>query len=557
MSTAQFHRGPDSGSVTTLAPGAAFGHRRLAILDLSSQGSQPMTSRDGRWTLVLNGEIFNYRELRAQLSGIPWRSETDTEVLLEAVAAWGLDRALQKTIGMFALALWDHRERSLLLARDRVGEKPLVYFWDGTIFAFASELKALARLHESQIDPVAADAYFGLGYVPAPLSIFRNTYKLPAGHMARLRDGRLEVRRWWFPEHATPEIAASRIGRCEQLRELIGDAVRLRLRADVPIALALSGGIDSSVIAAELARQGAAPDAFTVAFDGDLSEAPYARAIAQRLGLRHEIIEAGSQPIESQVLAAVDQYDEPFADSSGVACLTLARAFAGQYKVILTGDGGDEAFGGYRHYEYIGAKQALKAAAAAAGFRDGHASGTVYIQAKTTFRTEERQSLLGRHRVPEALDHFLASDPFLGSQPTGALKRALWSDRHLAFANGLTYKMDIALSAQGLEGRAPLVDHRILEWSQNLEDRDLVHGREKKILLRETYRRALPDEIMRRPKRGFGAPVTQWLNGPLRELVRDALPCPLLTGLQSEPAGQRQWTLLMFALWARKWRASW
>ena len=560
MTAAQAHRGPDSGAVQQLTPTAAFGHRRLAILDLSERGAQPMTSRDGRWTIVLNGELFNYRELRAELSGIPWRSETDTEVFLEAVADWGLERALERSVGMFALALWDHREQTLFIARDRIGEKPLVYFWDGTTFGFASEMKALGVLHSPILDASSVDVYLALGYVPAPLGIFRNTHKLMPGHFACLKNGTLDVRRWWFPENVSLQPARANGERKEQLRALIGDAVGLRLRADVPIALALSGGLDSSVIAAELTRQGAAPDAFTVIFNDDESDLPYAQAVAKRFGLRHEVIRAEGLSLDARLQATFEQYDEPFSDSSAVACLTLARALGGRYKVILNGDGGDEAFAGYRHYEYIAAKQALKAAAAVAGLRDGYASSTTYVQSKTTFRTVERSALLNGPgaRSSAALDEFLIADPYLRTPRSGALKSALWSDRHLHLANGLTYKTDMAFAAHGIEGRAPLLDHRILEWAQNLEDRDLVRGREKKVQLRDAYSAELPAEVLTRPKHGFGAPIAQWLAGPLREQLEACLPCALLDpDAQRGQTGQRQWTLFAFSQWAKQWRASW
>ncbi|MEO8097083.1 MAG: asparagine synthase (glutamine-hydrolyzing) [Acidobacteriota bacterium] len=560
IATAQAHRGPDGFAVEALAAGAALGHRRLAILDLSPRGAQPMTSRDGRWTMVLNGEIFNYRELREQLPDIPWRSATDTEVLLEAVARWGLETALGRSIGMFAVALWDRHEHALTLARDRIGEKPLVYFWNGRTLAFASELKALAPLHDSRIDRAALDLYLALGYVPAPLSIFRNLHKLEAGHWLRLHEGSIAIRRWWFPEKVSTALVPPE-QRSQQLRGLIGDAVRLRLRSDVPIALALSGGIDSSILAAELGRQGAAPTAFTVVFEGDQTDLPYARRVARHFGLRHEIVHAEGTKLEYGLAAAVAQavahYDEPFADSSSIASLALAQAVGARYKVILEGDGGDEAFGGYRHYEFIAAKQTVKAMAAAVGLRDGCAS--VYVESKTSFRTAEREILLdGNGRPQPALERFLTRHPFAASAGASPLKRALWSDRHLALANGLTYKMDTALAAHSIEGRAPLLDHRVIEWAQNLDDHDLVRGREKKVLLRQAYAPYLPPEILARPKHGFGAPIAQWLSGPLRKLVAHALPCPLLEPrLQRGLSGQRQWAVLTLALWAKHWGATW
>lgn len=519
-----------------------------------------MTSRDGRWTIVLNGEIFNYRELRDELGYVPWRSETDTEVFLEAVAEWGLKKTLERSVGMFAVALWDHREQTLLLARDRLGEKPLVYFWDGKLLAFASEMKALAPLHDSRLNPEAVDLYFALGYVPAEHGIFRSTFKLAAGHLARWKGGSLTTERWWFPENATVDIPKCAKERRSELRRLLADAVRLRLRADVPVALALSGGIDSSVIAAEMIEEGIRPDAFTVLFRETDSDLPYAQDTARHFGLRHEVVRAEQLPLEEQIESTFEAYDEPFADSSAVACAALARTMAGRYKVILNGDGGDEAFGGYRHYEYIAVKRRFKTAAAVAGLRDGGGTSTsVYVQSKTLFRCMERMALLNGHAGgAETLEHLLSSGPFFQNQPAGVLKHALWSDRHLALANGLTYKMDIAMGAYGLEGRAPLLDHRVLEWAQNLPDADLVRGREKKVLLRDAYRGILPPQILTRAKQGFGAPVSQWLAGPLREQVAALLPCPLLSPKsQSNLKGQRQWTLFAFSVWARRWGATW
>lgn len=334
------HRGPD-GEGYLRDVGIALGHRRLSILDLSSAGAQPMRSRDGRFTISFNGEIFNYRELRAELEG-PFRSFTDTEVLLEACSTWGAEKAAERSNGMFAFALWDSRERELTLVRDRNGEKPLVYFWDGKTFAFASELKALAGLHSSRLNPAAVDAYLALGYVPAPLAIFLDCHKVPPGHLLRFRDGRITVKRWWFPELAAgtqwgrSPTCHRRLKACAtgELRSLVADAVRLRLRSDVPVALSLSGGVDSSAIAVECAAQrdssGAfAPEAFTVVFGGEQTDLPHARAVASHLNLRHHVIEVPSQAAAHQLDLAAAHYDEPFADSSALPSLALAAALGG------------------------------------------------------------------------------------------------------------------------------------------------------------------------------------------------------------------------------------
>src|SRR5579863_2454335 len=558
MIAAQRHRGPDDEGVF-VQPGIALGHRRLAILDLSEAGRQPMTSRDGRWTMVLNGEIFNYREIGAML-GQPFRTATDTEVLLEACAAWGIEKTLQRAVGMFAFGLWDAHTRELTLARDRMGEKPLVYFEDRHTMAFASELKALEPLHGRRLEAEAVDTYLALGYVPAPLAIFHQCHKLPPGHLLRFRDGRLSVTRWWFPEDAPRAKEKSREEFIAALRERLADAVRLRLRADVPIALYLSGGVDSSVIAAECVLQGARPEAFTVRFDGDEIDLPYARQVAQGLELPHHVLDARAGQMALEFERLLWHYDEPFADSSALPCFALARAIGGRYKVVMNGGGGDEALGGYRHYEHIAAKQALKAAAAAAGLCDGAGAGKagVYVQSKAVFRAAHRQRLLNGHSRGNALDALLAASPFRAAEGGSALERALWTDRHLHLANGLTYKMDTALGAFGIEGRAPFLDHRLLEWTQSLPAQELVRGSEKKILLRAAYAGQLPSSVLNRPKHGFGAPVDRWLRGPLRDVVAEALPCPLLEREgQDHWTGQRLWTLLTFSKWARQWRATW
>jgi asparagine synthase (glutamine-hydrolysing) len=558
MVALQAHRGPDGARVQTLVPGLAFGHARLSIVDLSDRGAQPMRSACGRWTLVFNGELFNYLELARELGHAGWRSESDTEVFLEAVSAWGIEKTLARSVGMFGAALWDHAEQALTLVRDRIGEKPLVYFWDGTVFAFASELKALGGLHGARVRAEALDAYLALGFVPAPLAIFEKTYKLEAGCWLRLARGSLTGGRWWFPERAPAPGPRREAQKIAELRTLVADSVRLRLRADVPLALALSGGMDSSVIAHEAARQGARVRAFTVEFPG-ASEAAQARQTAAQCGLAHEVIPAGDLSAPHAVEEMLAQYDEPFADSAAIPALVLARALGG-YKVMLNGDGGDEAFGGYRHYEFIRAKQAVKAAAAAAGLCDG--SAAVYVQAKTLFPAAFRARLMGRPAALGGLDRLLGAGIFAAA-PQGALERALWFDRHLYLANGLTHKMDMALAAHGIEGRAPLLDHRILEWTAKLDGRDLVRGRSRKILLRRAYAADLAEAVRRRGKRGFGAPIGAWLAGSLRQQVQETLPVVWLDG-QAQAAvlapganAQRLWTLFMLARWARQWRISW
>jgi asparagine synthase (glutamine-hydrolysing) len=549
----QRHRGPDSEGYFA-SEDVALGHCRLAILDLSELGAQPMTSEDGRFTITFNGEIFNYVELRRELGG-PFRSGSDTEVLLRACAEWGVEKTLARSIGMFAFALWDSVERELTLARDRVGEKPLVYFHQANRFAFSSELKALSAFHRRRLDAYGVDAYLALGYVPAPLAIFRGCRKLEPGHLLRFKNGRVDIRRWWNPELAAAGEEQTRLERIERLRSMVADAVRLRLRSDVPVAIFLSGGVDSSVIAAECSRQGSKLEAFTADFGEGHPDLAHAAHVARHLGLRHEVLKIDAREAAKGFGELLWHYDEPFADSSAIPSFALARAVKGRYKVVLNGDGGDEAFGGYRHYEHIAAKQALKRAAAAAGLADG--ATNVYVESKTTFRERERSRLLDGSSSGNSLSWLLRREGYRA--PSGAaLKRAMWWDRHLYLPNNLTYKMDIALAGNAVEGRAPFLDHRLLEWTQSLPLEDLVHRREKKVLLRAAYAQDLPDDVLRRPKQGFGAPIGEWLEGPLSELARDVLPSSLLErDRQQNLQGQKLWTMVAFAGWAREWRASW
>ena len=577
MTRAQHHRGPDDEGFWA-QPGIALGHARLSILDLSPRGRQPMTSRDGRYTVVFNGEIFNYQDLRFRLeseSGPGRQTATDTEVLLEACAKWGLEQTVSQLAGMFAFALWDQLRAEITLVRDRFGEKPLVYAWDGQTLAFASELKALSQWHTHRLDPDGVDAYLALGYVPAPLAIFRNCHKVEPGTWVRWKlptpgesTRPLEYVRWWSghtPSGQAPNALAqnARTGqRKQELRSLLGQAVQQRLHADVPVALSLSGGVDSSVIAVECAHSGSKPEAFTVCFDADQNDLPFAQAVAKHLGLRHEVFRLDLSGIEQRFENFVCHYDEPFADSSGFGALALAEALGGRRKVLLTGDGGDETFAGYRHYEYVGVKQMLKRAAAAAGWVDGNRPGEnlalqVYVQSKTIFSRQDRSWFLPQKNPGHAFDRLNTTRAF--EEPAGsALQLALWSDRHLALANGLTHKMDMALGAWGIEGRAPFLDHRLVDWAQTLAPDDLVRGRQKKILLRETYREFLPSSVLDRKKHGFGAPVDVWLKGPLKKMVAELGQVPLLA---AAPVGrmnaQKRWALAVFSQWARKWNASW
>jgi len=575
------HRGPDDfGMFLNDSAGVALAHHRLSIIDLSSNGRQPMSTRDGRWTITFNGEIYNHGELRRELEqlGCTFSSTSDTEVLLYGYRAWG-EQVLNRLVGMFAFGIWDAHERTLFLARDRVGKKPLVYFRQGNVLAFASELKALLAVPgcEPVLNPDAVDAYLALGYVPAPLTVFRGTQKLPPGHLLVWQDGQLDVRRYWRPETTVktlkPQTSGSQGSAIDQFRQLFREAVRLRLRADVPVGLYLSGGMDSSAIAVECAALGQNIEALTVAFDEDKTDLPHAQMVARLFGLRQQIVGASGRQLADDLTNIHWFYDEPFADSSSIPCYYIARETRGRFKVILTGDGGDEALAGYAHYEFAAAKQWIKRCAAAVGLCDGlwHDAWATYFQSKALFRRRFRDELLCEGPARSGgFAGYLEGEPFLQAGPASdTLHRALWADRHVYLPNDLLYKMDIALMSHGIEGRSPFLDHRLLEWCQRLPARQLVRNRSKKCLLRAAYINELPGEILHRHKHGFGAPVMQWLRGPLREIVQSHLPTELFNAeAQTKLMEQFQrktnlqlarqiWTLLAFAIWAKQWKATW
>ena len=571
------HRGPDDeGLFTDPAGGAWLAHRRLAIIDLTQGGHQPMSSSDGRFTAILNGEIYNYLELRQELVRLhvgPFLSESDTEVLLAAYRQWGPD-CLDRLVGMFAFAVWDRREQQLFVARDRIGKKPLAYYWDGKTLAFASEIKALRVVPgvDGTLDPEAVSSYLALGYIPAPRSVYKSVKKLLPGHFLMLRDGVLKCQRYWHPEQHQSPHDGRRAGD-EEVASLIADAVRLRLRSDVPTALFLSGGIDSSVIAVECARQAADIRTITVAFDEDPTDLPYAQSVATHLGYSLETVRVNGGDAVKDFGEIFRQYDEPFADTSNLPSFLIAKATRGVAKVVLNGDGGDEVFGGYTHYEWVAVKQRMKALGSVIGLCDGHLFDPrlTYFQSKNVFRTQERAALLGDKLTDgDSLETLLRADPFLGAYGNlTPLDLAMRSDLHLYLPNDLMFKMDIALMSFGIEGRSPLLDHRLIECALRLDERDRVAGREKKVMLKRLYSDLLPPDVLSRPKAGFGAPIGEWLTSSLRTLVDRCLPTPLfettfqerlISGFRDgsdKRDAARLWTLLAFALWADEWSATW
>ena len=607
-------RGPDAaGTWVDPATGVGLGHRRLSVLDLSDAGAQPMTSADGRWVLAYNGEVYNHRELTEQLvaEGVAFRGHSDTEVLLEAIAHWGLDRALQRSEGMWAFALWDRRERRLTLARDRVGEKPLYYGTAGRAVVFGSGLDALAA-HPDFDRKISADAVCGLmryKYVPAPLAIYRDACKLPPGCTVVVEaDGSIGAPEPYWSYADVVEDAASRpfqgtvTEAVDELERLLASSVSRRLVADVPVGAFLSGGIDSSTVVATMQAVASGPvTTFTIGSpDTGFDESDDARRIARHLGTRHHALIATG----ADALAVVDRlpvvYDEPFADSSQIPTLLVAQLARRHVTVALSGDGGDELFGGYNRYRWIpGIDRRLRRVPI----------GARRLAARLATRlSADRWDELGR-AIPERVRprqlglkvEKAASVAVLGGpeemylrvishwpDPTAVVARgadpdvlARRPDRWPAVADGtgrmmavdlLTYlpddilaKVDRATMAVGLEGRVPFLDRRIVEFAASLPMSMRSSDGESKVVLRRLLDRSVPRHLVDRTKAGFGVPLDSWLRGPLQGWASDLLdgavaaewfdPVTLRstwdehrTGVRNH--GYRMWDVLMFLAWA-------
>lgn len=536
------HRGPDDQGMEE-GKGWGLGFRRLSILDLSPLGHQPMRSRDGRFIIVFNGEIYNYVELRRALEqeGESFRSGSDTEVLLRLLARQGAD-ALSRLNGMFALAFIDTHERTFLLARDRLGVKPLYYTVNGNSLRFASELKALLAWPGArrEIDPSAIAEYMALGYLPSETCIFSGYGKIPPGHFMA---GELDAPQkaapvpYWrvrLNEDATRRpLAASEL---EELEDLLQDAVRIRLRSDVPVGVFLSGGVDSGLVAALSAKvSGRSPMALTVGFsEQEADETDLARATAEHVGIEHRVIQ--QKPVS---LADLDRlawtFDEPFGDPSALPTFALCEAAREHATVYLSGDGGDEAFGGYRRYiQGLRLQGVLDAT--------GRAAWGVRALARVLPATSLPHYRLLKLALPDqgaaaafdGLPHdpatWLVLNPALrprsseasiplwarwsasrGSQLTA---RQQYLDYSLYLPDDVLVKVDRASMANSIEVRSPFLDYRLVEWAARLPRSTLLNTQEGKLPLKALGRRLLPDQVNRGAKKGFGVPLGEWFRQP-------------------------------------------
>lgn len=591
------HRGPDA-QVTRVVPGATLGHARLSIIDLGA-GGQPMQSADGRFWMVFNGEIYNYRDLRTELekAGAQFRTHSDTEVLIEFVRRHGAKR-LAELNGMFAFALWDTQERTLIAARDRLGKKPF-YFAKGRdgSWVFGSEVRALLASGrvENRVDIASLELFLTLGYLPPDRSIYQGVSVIPPAHALRWKDGAVSLERYWSPSYATAEISHGEA--VDKLRWLLTDAVKLRLMAsDVPVGAFLSGGLDSSTVVALAQRQSAKPiETFSIRIKGDVrDESPFARAVAQQEGCAYHDIELDLD-VATEVRRLAEIYDEPFADASGVPTFMVSKFARERLKVVLTGDGGDELFGGYDR-TYLPLLEGEQLPTRGLSYRalvlaDSavRATGLGSPWERKRYMTDEARKypeIFGRHwmRVQRIKEPQRAAlwkkkvspyEPPAEGMPADArgINRAFWFDTTTFLPGDILVKVDRAAMAVGLEPRSPLLDPRIVDFSMSLpvEFKIGADGVCKKIL-RDAFQDLWPESVRTRGKTGFGVPEELWLRDPaVRGMLDDLLANPppgfaelfdmdgvrgLVRGFREEATfhANQMWTLAMLMLWFQKWK---
>ncbi len=578
MNATLVHRGPDNGgSWYDIEAGIALGHRRLSIIDLSPEGNEPMISVSGRYVISYNGEIYNYQELRRELEGTGWqfRGNSDTEVMLAAFEKWGLVSSVKRFIGMFAFALWDRQERRLSLVRDRLGEKPLYYGWQGNTFLFASELKALRAYpgFHADIDRDAVALLMRYAYIPTPYSIYKGIKKLVPGTIITLTRDKpgyypQPVPYWLFKEVVEAGLANPYTSSEEEaivdLDNLLKDVIKHQMISDVPLGAFLSGGIDSSTIVAIMQAQSSIPvKTFSIGFyEQAYNEAQYAREVAGYLGTEHTELYVTPEEAMEVIPRLPELYDEPFADSSQIPTHLVAALARQRVAVSLSGDAGDELFGGYNRYFWgrsiwnkVGwlPRPLRFAGAGALRMLPPAVWDKIFIGLESVLPGRFRQRLPGDKvhklaeilavRSPEAMYNSLVStwknpeELVIGAtEPVTVMTEPQqWADirdftLRMMYLDTLSYlpddilvKVDRACMGISLESRAPFLDHRVVEFAWRLPLKMKIRNGEGKWILRQVLYKYVPRELIDRPKMGFGVPIDSWLRGPLKEWAGDLI----------------------------------
>lgn len=615
MSGTLHHRGPDSDGYW-LDNEIALSHTRLSILDLSEFGEQPMQSQNGRYVIVFNGEIYNHREIRRSLGAHAWRGTSDTETLIIAIEKWGIVPALSRVTGMFAFAVWDRSERTLTIARDRLGEKPLYYGWLRGKFVFASELKAL-REHPDWVGDISRSAlqsFVRLGYVPTPHGIYEGIYKLPPGNTLTVKlgsyvesGGRHDPMPYWKASQFLPRVNETISDPVGRLEELLTQSIRRQMIADVPVGAFLSGGIDSSLVVAIMQRESPYPvETFSIGFsEKAYDEAVYAKRVAAHLGTSHTELYVSAADAMSLIPDLPVIYDEPFADVSGLPTTLVSRLARQRVTVSLSGDGGDELFGGYNRYTWarkilritnimpLRARELIRRCILSVSPRRWDIAAKAISAA--FLRQEQFKNFGDRlHKFAGVIDVSSVSELYsrLTSQWVESSDLVIdgesietWSERECAvylsrdpveimmlrdltgyLADDILAKVDRASMSTSLESRMPLLDHEIVEFALSLRLTQKIRSGRGKMPMRNLLSRYLPQGLIDRPKQGFGVPIDDWLRGPLRDWAESLLreyrlkeegyfhPAPIRKKWIEHIGGSRNWqyllwNILMFQAW--------
>lgn len=554
MTQALRHRGPDAQNIffEENKP-VALGHTRLSIIDLSHAADQPMTSDDGRYKIVFNGEIYNYQSLRKELlqenHSIKFKTTSDTETILHAFTQWGCDM-VKKLEGMFVILIYDQQLQRLYIFRDRIGKKPLYYFSDAGYYAFASELKALMRnavvQRKKEVNKRIIGTFLHLGYIPEPDTIYNKIYKFPAGYWGELgKDGVLSIRQYWSIRGYTDPVPTSReISSYDQLKSLLTDAVQKRLMSDVPVGSFLSGGNDSSLVTAIASKLVNKPiKTFSIGFkDRNHNESAYAAAVAQHLKTDHHTYILSEKEAAELIEPFLNHFDEPFADTSGIPTMLVSKLARQEVKVVLTGDGGDELFLGYGAYKWadrlnsswwnLGKGVIRKLLLLRNISRYERVAGLLESMPQKSMRSHifsQEQYLFSNNELRHKLlidnnsDLFEYDEAFLTKTKLSAGDKQAIFDLQYYLKDDLLVKVDRASMYYALECRCPLLDHRLIEYALQAERSLKVRNGEKKWVLKQLLGEYIPSDLIYRPKWGFSVPLAKWLKNELQYLVDDYL----------------------------------